>query len=208
MANHSSLVKQQAAEFCGTGCWVNHQFGLPGYGRTRVNIPGLGHLTKDEYTGWYCSEPLPLPLLNGRECRVIVEGYEEDDAPEQYHAAIANLLTSSFSTLQAAESYVFKYYQDIKDYWDPANEELVRIESPAEVWQHIDLDTEPVVTRRGYGDRGIYVSLELNCAWESEHGLQIVLKDGSTITKVGPYDGHLTNSDAYSDPKLEHVVYR
>lgn len=173
-----------------------------------MNIPGLGQLTKDESIGWYCSEPLPLPLLNGRACRVIVEGYEEDDAPEQYHEAIANLLSSGFSVLQAAENYVFKYYQDMSADGDPSDEEFVRIETPAEVWQHIDLDAEPVVTRRGYGDRGIYVSLELNCAWEPEHGLQIVLKNGSVVTKVGPYDGHLTNSDAYADARLEHVVYK
>lgn len=173
-----------------------------------MKIPGLGQLTKDERIGWYFSEPLQLSLLNGRECRVIVEGYEEDDAPEQYHEAIGNLLSASFSMLQAAEGYVFRYYLDMNANWDPSDAEVVRIGSPAEVWQHIDLDTEPVITRRGYGDRGIYVSLEFNCAWEPEHGLQIVLKNGSTVTKVGPYDGHLTNSDAYADPKLEHVVYK
>jgi len=28
---------------------------------------------------------------------------------------------------------------------------------------------------------------------EDEHGLQVVLRDGARVTKVGPYDGHLTN---------------
>jgi hypothetical protein len=65
-----------------------------------------------------------------------------------------------------------------------------------------------MVSRRAYGDKGVYVSIECNCDWEPEHGLQIVLKNGSEVTKVGPYDGHLTNSDAYADSTLEGVVYK
>ena len=42
----------------------------------------------------------------------------------------------------------------------------------------------------------------------TQHGLQIVFKDGRSVTKVGPYDGHLTNSNAYADASLDGVVYR
>jgi len=35
-----------------------------------------------------------------------------------------------------------------------------------------------LITRRAYGDKGIYVSLECGCDWEHEHGLQIVFKNG------------------------------
>lgn len=173
-----------------------------------MNIPGLGEVTKDEQLGWYCSAPMPVALLRGQECRVVLEGYVEDIAKEQYHAAIANLLSSSFSVLRAAEQYVFQYYQEMNANWNPGDEEFIHIESASEVWRHIQLGTEPIVTRRGNGDRAVYVSLECNCDWEPEHGLQIVLRDGKVVTKVGPYDGHLTNSDAYADNALEHVVYR
>lgn len=173
-----------------------------------MNIPGLGEVTKDEQLGWYYSAPMPLALLNGKECRVIVEGYAEDAARVQYHEAITNLLSSSFSVLQAAEQYVFQYYQDMNSNWNPNDDESILIGSPSEVWRHIALGTEPIVTRRAYGDRGIYVSLECNCDWEPEHGLQIVLKNGKVVTKVGPYDGHLSNADAYADEGLENVVYR
>lgn len=62
--------------------------------------------------------------------------------------------------------------------------------------------------RRTYRDKGIYISLECNCDWEEEHGLQIVFKNGLNVNKIGPYDGHLTNSDADADDSLEAVVYR
>ena len=49
--------------------------------------------------------------------------------------------------------------------------------------------------------------IECGCDWEPEHGLELVLEDGARVTKVGPYDGHLTNAAAYADPTLESVVY-
>ncbi|KGQ20588.1 hypothetical protein LF41_1125 [Lysobacter dokdonensis DS-58] len=173
----------------------------------RLQIPGLGAVVKDERFGWYYSDPLPLALLNGQLCRIGLEDYDEDEAPHQFHETIANLLTAPFSVLRAAEQHVFQYYLDVNDNWDPSDAEYVSIASPSEVWQHIGLDAEPMVTRRAYGDRGIYVSLECSCAWEPEHGLQIVLKDGNVVNKVGPYDGHLTNSDAYADAAFENVIY-
>jgi hypothetical protein len=173
-----------------------------------MNIPGLGPVVEDQRFGWYYSAALPLALLNGQPCQVVLDGYAKDRFPEQFHAAIANLLACSFSVLRAAEPYVFQYYEDVNVNWNPSDKEFVRIGSPSEVWQHVRFGTKAMVRRRGRGDRGVYVSLECGCDWEPEHGLQIVLKNGSIVTKVGPYDGHLTNAEAYADESLENVVYR
>ena len=173
-----------------------------------MHIPGLGEVHKDPQLGWYRSAPIPLNLLNGRECSVIVEGYDEDERHEDFHVAIANLLANTFSTLRNAELHVFKYYKNMNSYWSPGDPEFLDISTPEHVWKYVQIRSEPVVSRRGYRDKGVYVSLECNCDWEPEHGLQIVLKNGQDVVKVGPYDGHLTNSDAYADDSLEHVVYR
>ncbi|TCJ11613.1 hypothetical protein EZJ19_15185 [Parasulfuritortus cantonensis] len=173
-----------------------------------MNIPGLGEVTKVPRFGWYESQAIALPLLDGKVCRVIIQDYDEDPAKDDFHTAIANLLSSPRSVLAEAEPYVFAYYQDVNSNWDPSDEEHVAMHSPSEVWDHVQLGTEPIVSRRSYGDRGIYVSLECNCDWEPEHGLQIVFRNGNKVCKVGPYDGHLTNADAYADPALEDVVYR
>ncbi len=124
------------------------------------------------------------------------------------HLAIENLLRSPFSVLQDAEGHVYRYYLDAHSHWPPGDGEFVQIDSPSEVWRHVQLGTEPVVTRRSYGDRAVYVSIECNCDWEPEHGLQIVLRNGEKVVKVGPFDGHRTNADAYANEALEHVVYR
>jgi hypothetical protein len=171
-----------------------------------MEIPGLGVVEKDEQFGWYRSEPIRVPVLGNKWCRIVVEGYDDDKKKEEFHTAIANFLSASPAVLEQAAPYVFQYYQACKEQAG-SNEEFVRIKSAASVFRHVRLGSEPMITRRAYGDRGIYVSLECGCDWEPEHGLQIVFKNGLKVNKVGPYDGHLTNSDAYDSKKLEDVIY-
>lgn len=44
-------------------------------------------------------------------------------------------------------------------------------------------------------------------AASAEHGLQIVFRGRHTVSKVGPFDGHLTNADAFGREGLDSVVY-
>ena len=173
-----------------------------------MEIPGLGSVTKDLRFGFYESDPMPIPALGEKECRVAVEDYDDDPNKDEFHVAIANFLSIDSSVLRVAEEQIFRYYKKCNDDWDPDDEEYIAIKAPHDVWDHIQLGDQPAVRRRAYGDKAIYVLLECNCDWEPEHGLQIVFQNGLTVNKVGPYDGHLTNSDAYDDDSLEHVVYR
>ncbi len=108
--------------------------------------------------------------------------------------------------LQAAVPYVCQYYEACKEQTDP-DEEFVKIKSAASVFRHVRLGHEPMARRRAYGDKGGYISLECECDWEPEQGLQIVFKNGLRANKAGPYDGHLTNSDSYDNNKLQNVIY-
>jgi hypothetical protein len=56
---------------------------------------------------------------------------------------------------------------------------FVEIDGPHDVFDHIQLGNEPVVTRDAHSDLHVYVSLECECGWEPEHGLQIVFRDGN-----------------------------
>lgn len=172
-----------------------------------MEIPGLSTVTKDHRSDYYYSDLISVQVLGGQLCRIVGEGYDEDPAKEEFHIAIKNFLSIDQSVLKDVESYVFQYYQDCHANLEPDNDEVPVIESPEDIWRHVQFGSEPMVTRRDDGDEGIYVSLECNCAWEEEHGLQIVFKNGLRVNKVGPYDGHLTNSDAYDDDSLEDVIY-
>lgn len=63
------------------------------------------------------------------------------------------------------------------------------------------LTEEPFVAREEPGGPW-FVALENECGWEPEHGLMIVLKNGCVVTKVSPYDGHLTNRHAFGDERI------
>jgi hypothetical protein len=171
-----------------------------------MEVPGLGKVTKDEEFGWYTSNPIAIPMFGGKQCRVVLKGYDEDANRHEFHAAIANFLSGRPEVLQTAERDLYRYYEDFQDLWEDTGN--LPIKSPADIWHHVHLGSEPMVTRRAHGNKDVYISIECECEWEHEHGLQIVLWAGLKVTKLGPYDGHLTNSDAYADDKLENVIYK
>ncbi len=168
-----------------------------------MEVPGLGEVTQGKL-GWYHSKPIPIPMFGGQVCCIVLDGYDEDHHKEDFHIAIANFLAGSPCVLRDANESLFRYYKDFEDWWLDDERQPIEL---ADVWCHIQLGTEPTVTRRAYGDNGVYVSVECGCDWEDEHDLQIVLKNGLKVTKLGGYDGHLTNSDAYANDSLEHIIY-
>ena len=174
-----------------------------------VQIPKLGTVVEDADLGWYRSAPIPVPVLGGGPCLIVVDGYDDDPAQEDFHTAIRNFLALDHSALAVAASSIYAYYRDVTDDVLAAGDDEwhVEISGPEDVLAHVQLGNEPIVVRDSYGDQRVYVSVECECAWEPEHGLQIVFRDGATVTKVGSYDGHLTNSAAYADDKLDGVVY-
>jgi hypothetical protein len=173
-----------------------------------MKIPGLGEVTNDVVPEWYASAPMTLPLLNGKAVPIVVDGYDDDPAPEEFHTAIQNLLICPNSVLRSADEHIYQYYKDMNADFDPSDEAYVQIDSPDQVWDHITLAPEVYLRRRGYGDKALYAFMTCECDWEPEHALMIVLKNAQTVCKIGPYDDHMTTSDAYGDNSLEDVIYR
>jgi hypothetical protein len=151
---------------------------------------------------------VPIAALGGQ----VVDILRDADCARGEHAesidqAIKNFIALEPSALSEAEEHIFRYYLDCKSDSDPGEPGHVEIASAQDVWKHIQFGFEATVGRRTK-DSAVYVSLECNCDWEPEHGLQLVFRDGRRVNKVGPFDGHVTNSDAYADPRLENVIYR
>ncbi len=165
-------------------------------------------MTLDGGTDWLCSEPIPIRMLGNTSYEVVIDGYEGDPHPEDFHAAIAAFLANGPEVLEAAQGHIFQYYRDVSSRQTPTDEDFVVIESPADVWRHIQFGIEPMVERRDPDERDVYISISCNCDWEREHGLQIVLRNGAAVCKIGPYDGHVTNADAFDDDSLKDVIYR
>ena len=169
-------------------------------------VPGIGIFERDRF-GALVSEALPVVALGGKRCSFELEGYEGDPHPDDFLQAVRNVLGASQRLLLDATPYVHQYCVEMLDLWGDEAPELV-IQRPEDVWQHVDLGSAFVVSRDFGPGRDVFVSLECNCAWEAEHGLQLVFKNGREISKVGPFDGHVSNASAYADTTLEDVIYK
>jgi len=168
-----------------------------------ITIDGIGTFKPSDHGLLEGREYINVPAL-GVECRFLLDGYEGDPYPDDYRDAMLRFMAMNSKVLSDASEYVYAYYTDVKNSGWGAPPEIPSAEG---VWDFVDFGTEAVVSRRGNGDDRIYISLECNCAWEQEHGLQIVFREGSVISKVGQFDGHVSNADAFADPSLEDTVY-
>lgn len=172
-----------------------------------IELPILGELEKDQFDDWLRSKPVAANVLGGKQIEFILEGYEDDEEKEDFHEAIKNFLSIDEEVIRKAQGHIYQYYRYIFAQLVPDDDWYIEIASPEDVWKHIQFGSTPMVSRRPHGDELVYISLECSCDWEREHGLQIVFKQGFYVNKVGPFDGHLTNSDAYADDELENVIY-
>jgi hypothetical protein len=170
-----------------------------------MNVPGIGKVTKDKQFGHLQSEPIALTVFGGKKCRIILERYDGDRRPDDFHRAIANLLSLTPSVFASVTDDLYNYYKDMEEYWLSDGAERIK---KSELWKHVQFGGMAYVQRRDERDKDVYVSVECECDWEPEHGLQIVFKNGEKVSKLGPFDGHLTNGDAYANRKFDGVVYR
>lgn len=171
-------------------------------------IDGVGKITHYRDSDWALEDEIMVPVL-GHPCFISLENYQNDPAKQEFHAALVNLLKLNHEALEAIQDHVYQYYKDVNDAcWVETDAEYLEIGTTSEIWKFVQLGNELYVRRRPFGDKKIYISLDCKCDWEDEHGLLIVFKEGLAVNKIGGYDGHLSNADAYGDPALEGVVYR
>ncbi|GIE28039.1 hypothetical protein Ait01nite_010840 [Actinoplanes italicus] len=155
-----------------------------------MEIPRLGPLTLDE-EGEHSSEPVPVPIF-GRSCVFTVadpDGYATE--PEAVHRAVAAFLDLDGSALAAAAPDAYEYYRDVTDFFEAEGYPYTRVPDVSRIWEHVTFGPDVRIERE---DGRVYLSVECECSWEVEHGLQLVFRDGRAISRIGPYDGHLTNN--------------
>lgn len=163
----------------------------------------LASLEQDEDgTAW--SAAVSVPWMQDA-CSFVFEDYAEDPAPADFAAAVAAFLRIDQAVLDAATPHVFAYYRRMHALHQQYGTPCPRIDDPSQVWRHVQFGGEAYVSR--YRDGRLRISLECNCDWEAEHGLQLVFTDAGRICKIGPFDGHLSHADAYADSALEDVIY-
>ncbi|MEV4349711.1 hypothetical protein AB0J83_35075 [Actinoplanes sp. NPDC049596] len=100
-----------------------------------MEIPGIGAFTEDEDLGWYRSEPIPVPVLGATPSRIVLDGYDNDPAQEDFHTAVRAFLALDRSALEAATPSIFAYYRDVLN--DVGPDADLHISGPGEVLDHV-----------------------------------------------------------------------
>jgi len=160
-----------------------------------MRIDQLGELTPDrDVPEWLVSNTVAIPYFSGARLRFVFDGLEDDDKPDEVASAVRRFLGLSVRDRDEAAPRLFDNYREICTAIGEGRVG-VALGGPADAWNHVRPD-EIRVTRRSRGDRKVYVQITAECAWEREHGLQIVYRDGFELGRVSQQDGHLTPADA------------
>ncbi len=153
---------------------------------------------------WLISRPLAVGYFPGARLNFVFENLAEDARPEEYFDAARSFLELTVSDRCHATKHVYKNFSDFVA--AVAAEDVdVQIDVPEDVWQHVS-PTAIRVSRRHRRDKAVYVTIEAECDWEPEHGLQIVYCRGIELRRVSDQDGHLTHTDAYDLPEEEDRI--
>jgi hypothetical protein len=140
-----------------------------------------------------------------------IELSEDDyDASDLYAVAALEAFLALTPADRIRDSrHVYAYYRDYREWVggeDWMDEEMGVPGAPEEIWTYVRPQTLGIWAGRN-GDDNRYVFLEANCGWEHEHGLLLVWRNGTTLSKAGGFDGHATNADASADGRMKDVVY-
>ena len=169
-----------------------------------LTIAGLGDVTADGE--WFVTKPHDVSILGGA-CRFIIDGFDLSENSDDLVACIRAFCSLDRAALDDAAPEVFAYYRDVADEVEAHEEGFPSIADPGLVWDFVQLSTEPWVQRET-PDGPWFVTLENECAWDAEHGLMLVFKEGRRVTRVSQYDGHLTNRHAFADDSIpEQAIY-
>lgn len=171
---------------------------------TTIRSQTLGPLERGDFDDWWKGASRPIPFLDGAVLEITYVAGDDDVAhgvPDDVDAAMAAFLALGNTDRLAISRLVHANCTEFLDAveYDEEDAALWAIETPDQIWSFVHPD-EIFIERRGRRDRDVYVSVQCNCDWEREHGLQLVFRRGRQLTRVSAQDGHLTEADAYDRP--------
>ncbi len=159
---------------------------------------------------WNDEKRVQVPFLGPGEHRFSF-GFRVPDEEGRRGAqqVVDRAMAAGPAVLTAAEPYLVQFCEETKALYANDGPIDVHLARPSDVWSHVSIGEKLRVKRRNAGDAedGWYLSIECNCDWEVEHGLQLVFRDGIALSKVSMYDGRLTNSDGHGGSSHAGVVY-
>lgn len=163
----------------------------------------------DADTGGLISPSVAAGALGGAQGRFWIQDETIDhDNEARISGAVDAFVNGGGRSLRDVTALAYQYYLDTvrlvgEQGWDVDLPEF----DESDVWQHVRLGQEFEIQLGRGEDSSVYVSVECECDWEPEHGLQLVFRSGRSVCKLGPFDGHMTNESAFGSKDFADVVY-
>ncbi|MFM9950047.1 MAG: DUF6985 domain-containing protein [Saprospiraceae bacterium] len=165
----------------------------------------IGQLKQDKnLPEWWVSDEIEIPFFDNEKLTITFMDFEPAEDKtfiDEADQALTNFLKLNINDRNSISDLVHKNCIDFLDAieFDEDNDQLKQLNNKHEIWNFV-YPTALFVTRRNRRDHDIYVSIDCDCEWEQEHGLQLVFRQGKKLTRVSAIDGHLTEADAYDKP--------
>lgn len=162
----------------------------------------IGVLTQhEEFEDWWESKPRNIPFFEDKE--LVVTFMDFDPRDDKAFVEEADAALETFLAMKATDRLAISQpvYQNCMDFleavgYDEDDQPLWDIKDPQAIWRFVN-PQEVHVSRRHRRDGDLYLSLMCECSWEHEHGLQLVFRQGRSLTRVSSQDGWLTQADAF-----------
>ena len=143
----------------------------------------------------YVSDPVDVPALKKASVTFSFDLQTLDSAGwQRIRAAIANLRSPDTDIFAQATPYVYQFYRMYFDMADEYGWEQYLPDIPeSQVWTLVD----PIWDRCtvAWDNNNVLIVVEAETEWDVEHGMMMVLQNGTKLVKVGMAVESYTNPD-------------
>lgn len=129
------------------------------------------------------SDPYPIPYFDNKELKVCFIDARHKAYLLKADDVLQNFLRLDIQDRLGDSAVVFRYYREMLKY---GYTKPLAIKAATDIWKFVH-PSEIILHCEANGD--FYLCVSCGCAWEEEHGLQLVFKNGGRLTSAGGHDG-------------------
>lgn len=157
-------------------------------------------------------EKIPIPFLGDQKCLVTLHNLEDDLVTQSIEngiktaeIAFTNFLIHTNTQRMKTSKYILKNCEDFFDgiyapgykenpnYIDEEDKWFSDVKKPEQIWQHVSKYSINILKEDG--NDAVFVVVTAECAWDTEHGLQIVFENGKKLVRISQQGGQYSSDD-------------
>jgi hypothetical protein len=157
-----------------------------------IRLQSVGVMKRGSFDDWW-TRRFVFPYFE-KSLPVTIAGYNPQDPHDAWILPAADKAIAAFVGLgtaarMKASSKVLRNCHDYLEMVETGewSQGMENIKDAKQIWLFVKPRTIHVQTHK----KRVYVSVLCECDWEEEHGLQLVYRNGRTLTRVSEQDGHV-----------------